>query len=171
MGEREIGERVEREQADLVRLVARCRFLAVEDGELKVRPFPFLPRPLAYATGALVGSKVIVAGGGLAGLSCAFELMERGHDVTLLEAARRMAGLVGWDFRVIGNPPATPRSRTASARATRSSSSGLVGRGAAWRTSSQPRGAVIRLACPRHRSQECGSRTVASGPTTAVESE
>jgi N-acetylneuraminic acid mutarotase len=29
----------------------------------KVRPFPFLPRPLAYATGALVGSKVIVAGG------------------------------------------------------------------------------------------------------------
>jgi len=30
---------------------------------------------------------------------------------------------------------------------------------------------VIRLACPTHRSHECGSFAVASGPTTAVESE
>ena len=44
-------------------------------------------------------------------------------------------------------------------------------RGPAWRTSSHPRGAVIRPAWPTHRSQECGSRAVASGPTTAVESE
>jgi N-acetylneuraminic acid mutarotase len=49
--------------ADSHRHYADCYTLAVEDGELKVRPFPFLPRPLAYATGALVGSKVIVAGG------------------------------------------------------------------------------------------------------------
>ncbi len=62
-------------------------------------------------------------------------------------------------------------SRTASARAIRSSSSTNSGSGPAWRTSSQPRGAVIRLAWPTHRSHECGSRTVASGPTTAVESE
>ena len=65
----------------------------------------------------------------------------------------------------------TRPSRTASANATRSSSSGLVGNGAACRIISQPRGAVIRLACPMHRSQECGSRAIASGPTTAVESE
>jgi N-acetylneuraminic acid mutarotase len=49
--------------ADSHRHYADCYTLSVEDGELKVRPFPFLPRPLAYATGALVGSKVIVAGG------------------------------------------------------------------------------------------------------------
>ena len=42
---------------------------------------------------------------------------------------------------------------------------------AACRIISQPRGAVIRLAWPMHRSQECGSRAIASGPTTAVESE
>ncbi len=40
-----------------------CYVLSMEEDELKVRPFPFLPRPLAYAAGALVGSKVIVAGG------------------------------------------------------------------------------------------------------------
>jgi hypothetical protein len=40
-----------------------------------------------------------------------------------------------------------------------------------WRTSSQPFGAVILEAWVSHRSQECGSATVASGLTTAVESE
>ena len=38
--------------------------------------------------------KVIVAGAGIAGLSCAYELMERGHEVTLLEASRRTGGHV-----------------------------------------------------------------------------
>ena len=38
--------------------------------------------------------KVIVAGGGIAGLSCAYELMSRGHSVTLLEAAGRPGGHV-----------------------------------------------------------------------------
>ena len=38
--------------------------------------------------------RVIVAGGGLGGLSCAYELMERGHEVTLLEASRRTGGHV-----------------------------------------------------------------------------
>ena len=70
----------------------------------------------------------------------------------------------------IGNPPSR-LSLTASASATRSSSSLCDGRGPACRTSSQPFGAVIRLACMTQRSQECGSDTVASGPTTAVESE
>jgi monoamine oxidase len=38
--------------------------------------------------------RVIVVGGGIGGLSCAFELMERGHEVTLLEASRRTGGHV-----------------------------------------------------------------------------
>jgi NAD(P)-binding Rossmann-like domain len=38
--------------------------------------------------------RVIVAGGGIGGLCCAFELMERGHDVTLLEASGRPGGHV-----------------------------------------------------------------------------
>ena len=38
--------------------------------------------------------RVVVVGGGIGGLSCAFELMERGHDVTVLEASRRTGGHV-----------------------------------------------------------------------------
>lgn len=38
--------------------------------------------------------RVIVAGGGIGGLCCAFELMERGHEVTVLEASRRTGGHV-----------------------------------------------------------------------------
>jgi monoamine oxidase len=38
--------------------------------------------------------KVIVAGAGITGLSCAYELMKRGHDVTVLEASGRTGGHV-----------------------------------------------------------------------------
>lgn len=50
---------------------------------------------LPVVTRAATGSRsVIVAGGGIGGLCCAFELMERGHEVTLLEASRRTGGHV-----------------------------------------------------------------------------
>ncbi len=38
--------------------------------------------------------KVIVAGAGIAGLSCAYELLRRGHDATVLEASGRTGGHV-----------------------------------------------------------------------------
>jgi monoamine oxidase len=40
------------------------------------------------------GTSVIVAGGGIAGLSTAYELMKRGFDVTVLEASGRAGGHV-----------------------------------------------------------------------------
>lgn len=38
--------------------------------------------------------RVIIAGGGIGGLCCAYELMRRGHDVTVLEASARTGGHV-----------------------------------------------------------------------------
>ena len=38
--------------------------------------------------------RVIIAGAGIAGLSCAWELVRRGHEVTVLEASNRTGGHV-----------------------------------------------------------------------------
>src|SRR5713101_1661835 len=51
---------------------------------------------LAGLAASRAGTKktVIVAGAGIAGLSCAYELMRRGHEVTVLEASGRAGGHV-----------------------------------------------------------------------------
>jgi monoamine oxidase len=56
----------------------------------------FLLNPcLSWCVAATARPKrVIVAGAGLAGLSCAWELSKRGHDVTVLEASNRTGGHV-----------------------------------------------------------------------------
>ncbi len=41
-----------------------------------------------------VTKKIIIAGGGISGLCCAYELMKKGHDVTVLDAAGRYGGTV-----------------------------------------------------------------------------
>jgi monoamine oxidase len=43
---------------------------------------------------AATPKRVIVAGGGIGGLCCAYELMKRGHDITVLEASGRVGGHV-----------------------------------------------------------------------------
>src|SRR5438270_13986246 len=50
--------------------------------------------PSSNAQSAGAKKRVIVIGAGIAGLSCAYELMKRGHDVTVLEASARTGGHV-----------------------------------------------------------------------------
>ncbi len=50
-----------------------------------------IPAPMP---GPINIKKIIVGGAGIAGLCCAYELMKRGHDVTVLEASGRHGGHV-----------------------------------------------------------------------------
>src|SRR5262245_56674338 len=53
------------------------------------------PGPLASPRAARkAANRVLGAGAGIGGLCCAYELMERGHDVTVLEASGRPGGHV-----------------------------------------------------------------------------
>jgi monoamine oxidase len=49
---------------------------------------------LSPAFSASPPKKIIVAGAGITGLCCAYELMKSGHDVTVLEASGRYGGHV-----------------------------------------------------------------------------
>src|SRR2546430_11034422 len=54
--------------------------------------------PLALETGARHGTKVVVLGAGVAGLSAAYELGKAGYDCTVLEARDRVGGR-NWTIR------------------------------------------------------------------------
>src|SRR3981081_876179 len=56
------------------------------------------PRPLALERGAQHGTKVVVLGAGMAGLSAAYELGKAGYDCTVLEARDRVGGR-NWTIR------------------------------------------------------------------------
>src|SRR5215470_280406 len=49
---------------------------------------------LSASQRSVAKKRVIVMGAGIAGLSCAYELVRRGHDVTVLEASGRAGGHV-----------------------------------------------------------------------------
>jgi monoamine oxidase len=48
----------------------------------------------SFSTASPAGKKIIVAGAGITGLCCAYELLKSGHDVTVLEASGRYGGHV-----------------------------------------------------------------------------
>ncbi len=58
---------------------------------LRLAAAALLPQPELRARRA---KKVIVAGAGIGGLSCGWELVRRGHDVTVIDAAARTGGHV-----------------------------------------------------------------------------
>ena len=60
------------------------------------REAEFVPQPLARR------KRIVVVGGGVAGLVCAIEAARRGHDVTVLEAAARLGGQMNLAARIPG---------------------------------------------------------------------
>ncbi len=72
---------------------------------VKPQPAVWQPDTLALPWRLEKPTRVTVVGGGLAGLACAYELSERGFQVTLLERAPQLGGkIAGWPIEVNGVP-------------------------------------------------------------------
>ena len=70
---------------------------------VKPQPAVWQPDTLALPWRLVQPRRVTVIGGGLAGLACAYELSQRGFQVTLLERAPHLGGkIAGWPIEVNG---------------------------------------------------------------------
>src|SRR5215472_17548919 len=67
----------------------RREMLRIASGAVAASVLPQPQRPQTKRP-----KRVIIAGGGIGGLCCGYELMRRGHEVVLLEAAGRTGGHV-----------------------------------------------------------------------------
>ncbi len=70
---------------------------------VKPEPAVWQPDRVALPWRLTQPKRVVVVGGGLAGLACAYELSQRGFQVTLLERAPQLGGkIAGWPVEVNG---------------------------------------------------------------------
>lgn len=71
----------------------------------KPQPTVFQQDSLSLPNQVSHPKRVVIIGGGLAGLACAYELSQRGFQVTLLERAAQLGGkIASWSIQVNGEP-------------------------------------------------------------------